>query len=32
VVGQPFVVPQCLDRVKAAYEAEYAVSPHVLLL
>ena len=32
VVGQPFVVPQCLDRIKSAVMDRFQVVPDTLLL
>ena len=32
VVGQPFVVPRCLDRIKTGFEARFGHAPAVMLV
>jgi hypothetical protein len=32
IVGQPFVVPRCLDRIKTAFEERFGTAPETVLL
>jgi hypothetical protein len=32
VAGRPFVVPRCLERIRASFEADFGRAPGVMLL